>query len=152
MLYSRKRTLMYKILIRFFSSSFITRIERMSKVREDGRRLSYTLRGQGTNLRWNLFSFLQQIKTFLVILYPGPTHNFSWTHLLPAVYTKHVITFISSMPPTQFTRYFRREYLRPVYFRYQVYSLLFLFPVSGFRSCIDRCQRSHQVNINYSVY
>ena len=57
----------------------------------------------------------------------SPTQS-SWTQLLqPATYTMHVGTLPSSIPPTQFTRRFRREHLRLVYFRFQVHLRLFSF-------------------------
>ena len=68
-------------------------------------------------------------------------HKFSWSYLNPVTYTEHVTMLPSSMPPTQFTQHFHREHLRTLYFRYPVHLLLFLFPVSDFCSCIDRCQK-----------
>ena len=49
--------------------------------------------------------------------------------------------------PTQFTRHFRQEHRRLIYFRYQMHFLLFLFPVSDFRGCIEISKRS-SININ----
>ena len=84
--------------------------------------------------------------TWIRLLLACHPHKFLLSHLPPATYTTHVITFPSSMPPTQFKWHFHWEHACHVYFRYQVYFLIFLFPVSDFCSCIDRCQRN-QVNI-----
>ena len=68
-------------------------------------------------------------------------HKFSWLHLQPAAYTMCRIMLPSSMPPTQSMWHFHWEHLRPGYFRYQMHFLLFMFPVFGFHSWIDRLQR-----------
>ena len=76
-----------------------------------------------------------------------PPCKFSWSHLFhSATYTMHVDTLPSRMLLMQFTRHFRRQHLRPVYFRRQVYFLLFSFNQDFHRS-IDRCQRGLQGNI-----
>ena len=91
-----------------------------------------------TDRRWNS-SFSDQI--FLFTKHPGNPCN-SWAHafhwlgptqilvvppLQAAPYTVYVETPPSIMPPSLFTRCFRQEHIHPVYFRYQVDFLLFLF-------------------------
>ena len=69
-------------------------------------------------------------------------------HLLNLVaYALYVIKLPSYKLPTQFMQHFYREHLSPVYFRYQMHFLLFLFPVSDFHNCIYCCQKGFQVNI-----
>ena len=79
--------------------------------------------------------FLFPVSVFLLACHP---HNAcDHTSFLHSTHTMHVITLPSNMSPMQFTLFFCWGYLCPVYFRYQVHSQLFWFPVSNFSSCID---------------
>ena len=129
---------MYKNIISFFSFPFITQNIRMCWIRESRRQLSNTHRCWSTSLQWSPF-----LPSYLISRMPMQIQGL---RLQPVTNT---ITLPSSMPPTQFTRHFRREYQRPVYFRYLVHFLLFSFLVSDFCSCIERCQRGLQVNIQH---
>ena len=142
---------MYKNIISFFSFRFIIHNVRTGKVKEGRRRLS------GTH-ELTVLMFCEpgplrsafRVDISLVIKYSGRPRKFSWSYLLqPATYTLQIDMPPSSMLPTrctwtrvvllawQFTRHFRRWHLFSVNFRYQVPFLLFLFPISVFRSCID---------------
>ena len=69
------------------------------------------------------------------------THS-TWTCLLLPCYQHNTCDHASFQQATHtISAHFCWEHLHPVYYRYQVHFLLFLFPVSDFYSCINRCQR-----------
>ena len=104
-----------------------------------------------TNSRGHTSSLLLTRCTWACLLLVFHPHKFSWLHLQPVAYTMLVITLPSSVSPTQFTQNFRHEPLRPVYFRYYVYFLLFFFRLSDSCSYIERRQRGLQVNIQHGT-
>ena len=142
----------------------------MGRVRESRRQLRCTYRGRGINLHWNLFCFtskpswlynipdahtnsqcftsslLSRHSTWTYLLLACHPHKFPWSHLQLVAYTMHVITLPSSTPPMQFLRHLCWEDPSSVYLRYRVHFLLFLFLVSDFHSCINRCWRGLKVN------
>ena len=103
----------------------------MGRVREGRRLLSCTaeLHTQEPRYESPFFFLLFGSKSPWLKQTSGRPRKLSWSLLLlqPADYTIHVIKLPSSMPPTQFTQHFHREHMRPVYFRYQMYFLLFSF-------------------------
>ena len=77
-------------------------------------------------------------------------HKFLWSLLQPVTNTMHVITLLSSMPPTQFRWPFPPRVLVSC-LRYVpgAFPTIFVQPRSDFHRCIGRCQKGLQVNIQH---
>ena len=150
---------MYKNILSFIILSF-NYLKSTDGLSTEGRRLlSCTQKGRGTNLQWtHFFSFRIGSKYSWLYNIPNvhvnscfhtssnlPLTRCTWLDLQLATYKMHLIVLPSSMAYTQFTRYFYRKTLHPVYFCHQVNFLLFLFPVCDFCSRIDKFQRGLQV-------
>ena len=108
---------MYKYIICFFSFLLITQEVWTGTVRESQRRLSCSHMSQGTNLQQIYFSFFCQVDIFQMLTQILHGHTSS---SLP-------LTFHPSMPPTEFPQHFCQDHLCPIYFRYHMHFLLFLF-------------------------
>ena len=66
-----------------------------------------------------------------------------------------VSNFFLACNPCNFQDIFTTEHLHPIYFRYQMHFLLFLFPVSNFCSCIDTSKRpssQYQIHSQYKNF
>ena len=90
-------------------------------LRKGRRWLRCTHMGRGMNLQLVPFPFLLRSKSSWS--YNIPDAHWNFRGYTPS--SLHVDTFPSSVPPSQFPRYFRREHLHLIYIRYQVHFLLF---------------------------
>ena len=129
MLYSRVRRLIHKNIISFFLKNLITQNVRMDRVRriEDGWAAL-------TEAEVRIFSETSSLP-FPDLNLPG--YVISWMATQILVVTPPPARRLDAFPLTTHAS------------RYQVHFMLFLFLVSDFRSCIDRCQRGLQVNIQH---
>ena len=137
---------MYKNRIDFFSLLFITQNVRTGKSKKVEDDWATHTGANGTYLQWNLFSiqlFGSKSRWLYNIL---DAHANSRGHIssnpkitrfsmAPTQFTWS--SFLLTLPPRYLCGVLTGETRRPVYFRYQVHFLLFLFLDSDFYRCID---------------